>query len=54
MTTTIGIAHCISRLCDCPNLTALRTVWGNLGVSYQREPAVMDAKDKMKEALKDA
>lgn len=53
-TTEKGIAHCIRRLGECPDIDALRRVWGGFAFSYQREQAVIDAKDAMKEALANA
>ena len=46
-----GIAHCIARLSACPDLPALRRVWENLGVAYQRHPRVLQFKEQMKANL---
>lgn len=51
MTTEVGIAHCIARLGQCPDLRALRKVWDGLAKAYQQHPTVAEFKDKMKEAL---
>jgi hypothetical protein len=51
MTTQTGIAHCLQRMHDCPDLGALRRVWQNLGVAYQREPVILQAKERLKETL---
>lgn len=51
MTSPIGIAHCISRLRQCPDLTALARVWSGLGKEYQHNEEVAAMKNKMKEAL---
>ena len=46
-----GLAYVIYRLGVCPNLEALRRVWGNLGVEYQRHPEVIAMKDRLKEGF---
>jgi hypothetical protein len=51
MTTQTGIAHCLQRMHDCPDLGALRRVWQNLGVAYQRDPVILAAKERLKETL---
>ena len=51
MATVAGVAHCISRLCACKDLSALKAAWGNFGVEYQRNELVQKVKDQMKAKL---
>lgn len=51
MTTETGIAHCIARLGQCPDLRSLRKVWDGLAFDYQRHPTVAEFKEKMKANL---
>lgn len=51
MTKDHGIAHCLARLGDCPDLDALRRVWESLGETYKRHPSVQAFKDLKKEQL---
>lgn len=50
-TTPEGISHCVRRLGECPDIAALQRVWSGLAYAYQREKAVIEAKDAMKGAL---
>ena len=52
MTTKTGIAHCTTRLLQCPDLAALQRVWNGIAKEYQHHPEVVAIKDQMKEALK--
>lgn len=51
MTTTAGKAHVVSRLTSCPDLAALRRVWANIAIAYQRDPEIAALKDRLKEEL---
>ena len=52
MTTSAGIAHCISRLQDCGTLAELKTRWDCFARVYQHDATVAKFKDKMKARLK--
>ena len=43
-----GKAHCVVRLTSCPDIAALRRVWGNLAVAYQSDPELIELKDRLK------
>jgi len=43
-----GREFALSRLNDAPTLQALAAVWSTLGIEYQRDQAVQDAKNRMK------
>lgn len=46
-----GRAYVVTRLTTCPDLAALKRVWGNLGHDYQRDQTILETKDRMKEQL---
>lgn len=46
-----GRAYALARLSDCPDLPALKRVWESLGAEYQRDPAVQEMKDALKQEL---
>lgn len=43
-----GRAHVVHRLTSCPDLAALRTVWGGLGYAYQADGEIIALKDRIK------
>lgn len=48
MTTDPGRAFAMARLSQAPDLEALKTVWGSLGITYQRDADIAALKDQLK------
>lgn len=46
-----GRTFALMRLADAPDLDALRAVWGNLAVEYQKDEVVRDMKDALKQRM---
>ena len=51
MLTPAGKAWVLKRLSDAPDREALRRVWEDLGIAYQRDPDVIRLKDELKASM---
>ena len=48
MTTEHGRKFVVDRLTSARDLAELAAVWGNIAVSYQREPSIHELKERLK------
>ncbi|WP_422028095.1 hypothetical protein [Roseovarius sp.] len=46
-----GRTFALMRLADAPDLEALKTVWSNLSIEYQKDEVVRDMKDALKQKM---
>jgi hypothetical protein len=54
MTTEHGRKFVVDRLTAARNLAELAAVWGNIAVSYQREPSIYELKERLKAQMERA
>ena len=51
MTTPLGKLHLYRRIANCHTLPQLAEASGNMGIPYQRDPDIAEAKEVMKKLL---